>query len=57
MRPEGWAFMVISVSAVLTLVSYCYYKVLTTTKTGGRDGTQVTEDSSAGKTASGEQKG
>ncbi len=29
MTPAGWATMLLSVGAVLTLVSYCLYRVLT----------------------------
>ena len=29
MRPEGWFIMIVSISTVLLLVSYCLYRVLT----------------------------
>jgi hypothetical protein len=29
MRPEGWLMMVVSVSSVLIMTSYCLYRVLT----------------------------
>ena len=29
MTAAGWAFMLISIGAVLSLVSFCYYKLLT----------------------------
>ncbi|QDU41410.1 hypothetical protein Mal4_57770 [Maioricimonas rarisocia] len=29
MNPAGWTVMVLSISSVLTLVSYCMYRVLT----------------------------
>jgi len=30
MTLAGWIFMVVSIGAVVALVSYCYYRVLTT---------------------------
>lgn len=29
MTPAGWFIMIVSISTVLTLVSYCLYRVLT----------------------------
>jgi hypothetical protein len=29
MEPAGWAIMIVSVGAVLTLTSFCFYRVLT----------------------------
>lgn len=29
LRPEGWVFMILSVSFVTLLVGWCFYKVLT----------------------------
>lgn len=30
LTPFGWAFMVLSISSVVGLCSWCYYRVLTT---------------------------
>jgi hypothetical protein len=30
MTPAGWILMILSISFVVTLVSWCYYQVLTT---------------------------
>ena len=30
MQPLGWTFLLVSVTAVVTLTGYCFYKVLTT---------------------------
>ena len=29
MQPLGWTFLLVSVTAVVTLTGYCFYKVLT----------------------------
>lgn len=29
MTPEGWVFMICSIGFVLTLIGFCFYKVLT----------------------------
>jgi hypothetical protein len=29
MQPAGWALMIVSVGSVLTLMTYCLYRVLT----------------------------
>lgn len=29
LRPEGWVFMILSVSFVTVLTAWCFYKVLT----------------------------
>lgn len=30
MQPLGWTFLLVSVTAVVTLTGWCFYKVLTT---------------------------
>jgi hypothetical protein len=30
MKPEGWIFMISSITAVIALTVYCFYRVLTT---------------------------
>jgi hypothetical protein len=42
MTPAGWVFMAISVGSVLGLVSYCYYKLLTSGNALDKRGTDKT---------------
>jgi hypothetical protein len=30
MTPEGWIFMIVSITFVVALTAWCYYRVLTT---------------------------
>ena len=36
MTPLGWIFMITSIGFVLSLVSFCYYRVLTKPSNGER---------------------
>lgn len=42
MTPAGWVFMAVSVGSVLCLVSYCYYKLLTSRNGFNKRGTDDT---------------
>ncbi len=42
MSPAGWVFMAVSVGSVLCVVSYCYYKLLTSGNAFDKRGTDDT---------------